>query len=601
MRVLGWAGVLLCAVLVLAAPAATARADGRVALVIGNADYGAAIGRLKNPVNDAKLIAGTLEGLGFKVDLVLDADQKTMKRAIKGFGARLRDAGTDTIGLFYYAGHGVQVGGVNYLIPVGAEITAESDAELEAVDANSVLGQMEFADNAVNLVFLDACRNNPLTRSFRSAERGLVRMDAPRGSFIGYSTAPGEVAADGEGANSPYALALAAELKKPGESVDTAHRNVRARVLAATENHQTPWDSSSLIGEVVLAARPNAAAGAAAAGSLGAGGISNEAVFWESIKDSVDPALFQAYLKKYPNGDFVDLAQARLAVLKPTQTAALTPEMQPGAATPTSTPDPMPPEVEALNATYVAKQTANVRSEPSISARALGKLIADDAVTVTGRVKGKPWLRVGMDGQTGYVSAALLAPVAPEELAAWKTLQGEPTAESAQSFLSRFRGGYFAEKAEVLLASLTPKPTPSPDAAGAAAAAIPPSAASGGVAITDWQSLKSGEVYHLEAALQDSRWRDRIVVDLTISTGADGRLAASAGESLDVRNKLTAVRAIALSQNQGKVDITIEGTNGGSFSITLNRMTRTQFVGRASWKMMDGQTLDGRAVLDLKS
>ena len=173
---LGWSGEAVAA--------------ARVALVVGNGDYAAEIGKLKNPTSDAQMVADTLTGLGFEVALVTDADQKAMKRAIREFGQKLRATGPNGIGLFYYAGHGVQVDGENFLLPIGAEIQAEGDVELEAVSASSILSQMQFAGNAVNLVFLDACRNNPLTRSFRSGSRGLARVDAPRGSFVGYSTAP---------------------------------------------------------------------------------------------------------------------------------------------------------------------------------------------------------------------------------------------------------------------------------------------------------------------------------------------------------------------------------------------------------------------------
>ena len=139
--------------------------EPRVALVIGNSEYGPAIGKLKNPANDAKLMAETLKGLGFSVDLVLDADQKAMKRAVKSFGAKLREAGSEATGLFYYAGHGVQVEGTNFLLPVDAEIAAEADVEIESIAADDVMTQMQSAGNAVNLVFLDACRNNPLART----------------------------------------------------------------------------------------------------------------------------------------------------------------------------------------------------------------------------------------------------------------------------------------------------------------------------------------------------------------------------------------------------------------------------------------------------
>jgi uncharacterized caspase-like protein len=298
--------------------------EPRVALVIGNSNYGPEIGLLKNPGNDAKLMADTLKGLGFQVDLVLDADQKAMKRAVKSFGAKLREAGSEATGLFYYAGHGVQVEGTNYLLPVGAEIAAEADVEIESIAADDVMTQMQSAGNAVNLVFLDACRNNPLARASRSATRGLARLDAPRGSFVGYSTAPGDVAADGDGVNSPYALALAEELKTPGISVEEAHRNVRAKVLAVSGNKQTPWDSSSLTGSVILAAKAAESAPAPAVQPSPASQpqiqqqavVDKEALFWESIKDSKNPAELEAYVKKYPEGTFVDLARVKIEAMK---------------------------------------------------------------------------------------------------------------------------------------------------------------------------------------------------------------------------------------------------------------------------------------------
>ena len=165
-------------------------------------------------------MADALGGLGFDVTLALDADQKAMKYAIVEFGEKLATAGKDAVGLFFYAGHGLQVDGQNYLVPLAAEIDKESHVAIEAVSAGWVLGEMEFAGNRMNFVILDACRNNPLSRSFRSATRGLARMDAPRGSIVAYSTAPGQVARDGEGFNSPYTEALVREMRAPGVSVE---------------------------------------------------------------------------------------------------------------------------------------------------------------------------------------------------------------------------------------------------------------------------------------------------------------------------------------------------------------------------------------------
>ena len=156
-------------------------------------------------------------------------------------------AGSGATGLFFFAGHGVQSRGINYLIPSGAAIRREADLELEAVPADNVLLQMQEAGVSTNIVILDACRNMPLTRSFRNGARGLAQMEAPNGSFIAYSTAPGAVAADGEGANSPFAAALVREIARPGQPIEAVFRNVRRSVLRVTEGEQTPWDSSSLV------------------------------------------------------------------------------------------------------------------------------------------------------------------------------------------------------------------------------------------------------------------------------------------------------------------------------------------------------------------
>ncbi|WP_368412617.1 SUMF1/EgtB/PvdO family nonheme iron enzyme [Dongia sp.] len=227
---------------------ASAQAEPRLALVIGNAKYGAEMGKLPNPANDASLMADTLTRLGFKVTKLVDADQKKMKRAISNFGSALIEAGPDAAGLFFYAGHGVQIDGENYLIPLAAKIEKEADAELEAVPANWILKQMEFAGNRINIIILDACRNNPLARGMRSADRGLARMDAPKGSFIAYSTAPGETAADGDTKNSPYTKALAKAMLEPGVAIEETFRNARIEVLNETAEKQVPWESSSLTG-----------------------------------------------------------------------------------------------------------------------------------------------------------------------------------------------------------------------------------------------------------------------------------------------------------------------------------------------------------------
>ena len=299
----------------------SAAAEPRIALVVGNGKYDATIGSLVNPPNDANLMAERLSALGFKVTKLLNADQKALKRAISNFGQALQAAGPDAVGLFFYAGHGVQVDGANYLIPVGAAIAAEADVDLEAVSAETVLKQMEFAGARVNIVILDACRNNPLPRSMRSASRGLARMDAPTGSFIGYSTAPGNVANDGNGKNSPYTAALAAELVKPGIAIEEAFRNVRVKVMATTGAQQVPWESSSLTGAFYF--KPGTAAAPASQPSAsqpsqpaGAAMSDAERSYWDEVKNSQDPGEYDAFLARFPDGFYADLARTRSARLR---------------------------------------------------------------------------------------------------------------------------------------------------------------------------------------------------------------------------------------------------------------------------------------------
>ena len=209
-------------IVTMAPSACLATQETRTALVIGNSSYTDA--PLRNPVNDATDMASALKKLGFSVTLKTNAIQRAMEEAIRGFGTTLRSGG---VGLFYFAGHGLQYRGTNYLIPVHAEIKSESDVKFEAVDAGRVLAQMEDAGNNLNIIILDACRNNPFVRSFRSSEQGLARMDAPTGSILAYSTAPGSVAADGTGKNGLYTEKLLREMMKPGLDLNHLFMNVR--------------------------------------------------------------------------------------------------------------------------------------------------------------------------------------------------------------------------------------------------------------------------------------------------------------------------------------------------------------------------------------
>jgi hypothetical protein len=219
--------------------------NNRFALVIGNSDY--TIGPLKNPVNDAYAMALMLQRLGFDVIIRLDVKTKDdMKKVIREFGAKLKQGG---IGLFYFAGHGLQVKGFNYLIPVQAQIYSEEEVEYEGVDVGFVLAQMESAQNQMNIVILDACRNNPYARSYRSTTSGLASINAPTGSIIAYATAPGSTALDGIGKNGLYTSVLLNQMTHKGLKIEEVFKKVRAEVLAGSGGRQVPWESSSLIGD----------------------------------------------------------------------------------------------------------------------------------------------------------------------------------------------------------------------------------------------------------------------------------------------------------------------------------------------------------------
>lgn len=222
-------------------------ADRRVALVIGNSAY-QHIARLDNPVNDARLMADTLRSLGFTLvggGPQLDLDKARLDDAVQSFGAMAQGA---EVGLFYYAGHGLQVRGANYLVPIGANPTKEADVDFQMLDAGLVLRQMESAGTRLNIVILDACRNNPFGgRGLRASDGGLAQMRAPEGTLISYATQPGNVAQDGRDGNSPYTKALTQQMSRPGLNIFQTFNEVGLAVMQATDSVQQPWVAISPI------------------------------------------------------------------------------------------------------------------------------------------------------------------------------------------------------------------------------------------------------------------------------------------------------------------------------------------------------------------
>ncbi len=220
---------------------ASVKHQRRVALVIGNSDY--KVGPLQNPVNDAEDISGVLRTLGFAVRTKTNVNHFEMEEAVNEF---VQDIQNGDVALFYFSGHGVQVKGENYLIPVGAPIKSETDVRFKTLNANLVLGKMEESRNRTNIFILDACRNNPFRGLFRSASTGLSKMDAPKGTFIAYATSPNSLAEDGDGRNSPYTKHLIEALKMKNTPIEVAFKQVGKAVNRETAGEQTPWTSSSL-------------------------------------------------------------------------------------------------------------------------------------------------------------------------------------------------------------------------------------------------------------------------------------------------------------------------------------------------------------------
>jgi uncharacterized caspase-like protein len=363
------------------APQPAATAERRVALVIGNNDYPGA--PLRNPLNDARDVAAALKAAGFEVLLRENVGLRSMAEAIRIFGDSMQQ---DGIAVFYFAGHGVQVKDRNYLLPVDADIQREDEIPYATLDVNQVLDKMDRARSRVNIVILDACRNNPFVRSFRGLGQGLAQMEAPIGTLIAYATAPGKVALDGNGRNGIYTRHLLTNIGRPGLPIELMFKRVREGVTGETKGAQTPWESSSLRGDFAFVTQPTKAAPAQAVRTEA---FEAELAFWDAIKSSRSKADYEAYLQQYPQGHFAALARARLArfaseATQPAQTTGAAPARPAGAAVvppaggassvdTTKTAANTPATAPAINANPALK----VFSEPAANSRAVAFKLGD--------------------------------------------------------------------------------------------------------------------------------------------------------------------------------------------------------------------------------
>lgn len=290
-------------------------AEKRVALVIGNSSY-QHVGRLDNPGNDARLIADTLGNLGFTIvggHALLDVDKSTLDTAISKFGSEV--IGAD-VALFFYSGHGLQVRGENYLVPIEANPSREADVYVQMTDVAAVLSQMEGSSTRLNLVILDACRNNPFAgRGFRAVESGLAQMRAPDGTLISYATQPGSVAQDGSDGHSPYTQALAATVQRGGLDIFQTFNEVGLAVKRATGGQQQPWVSNSPIdGRFYFNGQSGPAVSTPQPPPQPQSQPGDE-IAWEYVKDSRNIDQIRRFISEFPNSAHRREADARIAML----------------------------------------------------------------------------------------------------------------------------------------------------------------------------------------------------------------------------------------------------------------------------------------------
>jgi hypothetical protein len=280
----------------------------KVALVLGNSKYKDA--PLKNPANDAQAIGEALKTMGFTVTIKLDAGRAEMAAVTQAYVQQL--AKRKVVGLFYYAGHGIQLAWRNYMLPVDTEIETVADIQKQAVEVNGLLEGIKRADNALNVIILDACRDNPFGSLKGIDQKGLSQMDAPQNTLLAYATSPGNVASDGTGEHGLYTEHLLREMKVPEAKVEDIFKRVRLGVRRKTKGGQIPWESTSLEEDFYFLPPPNLKKLSEEEKERQ---FNEEFAFWERVKEANEPGPLEEYLQRYPSGEFSELAQLRLDTL----------------------------------------------------------------------------------------------------------------------------------------------------------------------------------------------------------------------------------------------------------------------------------------------
>ncbi len=300
-----------------------ALAGKRLALVIGNGNY-SKISKLKNPASDARLIAKTLDNLGFDVTVVTDANLDDLRRSLLSFGRKLREGDVEA-SLFYYAGHGIQVDGRNYVLPVTASLRSQDELGLEAIAMDDFVQTVSSAKSKFNILIFDACRNNPYEGTFRSATRGLARVNTPQGTYISFSAGPGRVAEDGDGDNSVFTEALSQSMATPGLSIEQVFKKTREKVYKETDTRQRPWDESSIVGDFYFSPKVEEAKVAIATqetpavvtpAPIATDAISAARTEWQEVKDTRSIATLKVFIERHADTVWAAYASARLEELE---------------------------------------------------------------------------------------------------------------------------------------------------------------------------------------------------------------------------------------------------------------------------------------------
>ena len=454
--------------------------EHRVALVVGNAAYRDS--PLKNPVNDARAMRDKLKSLGFAVVYFENLQTRQIGGALREFRNLVRPG---SVALFFYAGHGLQVRGENFLPTVDAELSSEEDVPNQSLNLARVLNAMEDSKAAVNLVLLDACRNNPYARNFRSSPTGLARVQAPSGTLIHYATRPGSVAEDGGGSHGTYTEALLAQIDEKGVPIETALKRVTVRVRDATKGKQEPWMEGSLTGDfyfIVNGGSPQITVQQAPATA--------DAAAWQAADSTGTAVAYQAYLGEYPSGLYAAAARIKLATLRPPAATSAAPTATVAAATappvaaapaPSTAATALPPGAEATPA----------GPPPVLALVPPGTKDADGFVWRDAQAKGakahfEAYLQQFPRGR--YAVAARLAlkrlaqreaEVRAQEVAAaepgiWQVARQAHTQDAYRAFLQDYPKGRFAAQALAALKALEQAAAATAAATATAAAAATP-------------------------------------------------------------------------------------------------------------------------------